>query len=81
MANDLIDWVKSFNITLELVKTVFPGISPQLDQFFYDANSFTLAMLSKKHTHTYVSTRVLILNKLEEVDYIIGKRAKRARHL
>jgi len=50
---NLIDWVKSFNITVELLKTVLPSISTGLDQFYYDANSFTLAMLSEPHMHTH----------------------------
>ena len=46
-ANDLMDFITGFDITVETIKTIFPSVSHRLDDFFYDAKSFAEAYLSK----------------------------------
>lgn len=47
LSYDFIHWVKSFNITVELLKTLMPSLAHHFDNIFYDANSLTLALLSE----------------------------------
>ena len=45
-ANNLMDFISGFNITVETVKKIFPDLTHKLDNFFYDAKSFAEAYLS-----------------------------------
>ena len=46
-ANNFMDFVTGFNITIETLKKFFPEKSHRLDDFFYDAKSMAEAYLSK----------------------------------
>ena len=52
-ANNLMDFVTGFNITIETLKSFFPEKSHRLDDFFYDAKSMAEAYLSKLSTISF----------------------------
>ncbi len=39
----LMDWVREFNITVETVEHLLPHLKPRVDNIFYDAKSLVLA--------------------------------------
>ena len=47
-ANNLMDFITGFNITVETIKEIFPELSYKLDNLFYDAKSYAEAYLSKQ---------------------------------
>ena len=46
-ANNMMDFITGFNITIETIKEFVPHLSHRLDDFFYDAKSFAEAYLSR----------------------------------
>ena len=59
-ANNLMDFITGFNITVETIKEIFPELSYKLDNLFYDAKSYAEAYLSKSPwwLHTIGTTRL-----------------------
>ena len=47
LTQKLMDFIAGFDITVETIKEIFPGISYRLDDLFYDAKSFAEAYLSE----------------------------------
>ena len=47
LANKLMDFINGFNITVRTIKEILPSVSYKVDNFFYDAQSFAEAYLSK----------------------------------
>ena len=45
-ANNLMDFITGFNVTVETIKKAFPDLAHKVDYFFYDAKSFAEAYLS-----------------------------------
>ena len=45
--NDFIDFVDSFNITVAEIEKFFPNRTHQLNDLFYDFQSYTLALQSE----------------------------------
>ena len=46
-ANNLMDFITGFNVTVETIKEFAPHLSHRLDDIFYDAKSFAEAYLSE----------------------------------
>ena len=57
-ANNLMDFITGFNITVETIKEIFPDLSHKLDNLFYDAKSYAEAYLSKSSHATGITTKV-----------------------
>ena len=49
----LMVYVREFNITVETVERFFPKLKPEVDKLFYDAKSLILAYNSELCIHTY----------------------------